>query len=214
MLTKRRGQAKKAITDLVQAALNEYLEKMPSREEKYKLLRTVQEASEGKMFLEREYSNSTMALCKMLEEDGKRDEACKIIQEIQIETYGSLETKEKVEFILYQMHLVHHRHDFVRLQILSRKISKKHINTAGFEHQKLSFYHFMVLYFIHEKQHLEIAKAYQTVFDTLSTAPEELGLDVGGALRKTSFENFLIYLCLSPYSNEKVDLLNIVEKNY
>jgi 26S proteasome regulatory subunit N5 len=36
-----------------------------------------------------------------LEEDGKADEATNIIQEIQIETYGSLEMKEKVEFILY-----------------------------------------------------------------------------------------------------------------
>jgi 26S proteasome regulatory subunit N5 len=37
----------------------------------------------------------------MLEEDGKIDDACDIIQEIQIETYGSLESAEKVEFILY-----------------------------------------------------------------------------------------------------------------
>jgi len=40
-------------------------------------------------------------LIEMLEQDGKIDEATKIIQEIQIETYGSLENKEKVDFILY-----------------------------------------------------------------------------------------------------------------
>jgi len=50
----------------------------------------------------------------MLEEDGKVDEATKIIQEIQIETYGSLKNAEKVEFILYQMKLVLLRRDFVR----------------------------------------------------------------------------------------------------
>lgn len=74
---------------------------MPNREEKYNLLSTLREASEGKLFLEREYANCTRMLCEMLEQDGKEDEATKIIQEIQIETYGSLQTVEKVDFILY-----------------------------------------------------------------------------------------------------------------
>jgi len=42
-----------------------------------------------------------MSLVKYLEEDGKAEEGTNIIQEIQIETYGSLEVSEKVEFILY-----------------------------------------------------------------------------------------------------------------
>jgi 26S proteasome regulatory subunit N5 len=44
-----------------------------------------------------------------------------------------MENKEKVDFILYQMKLVLLRQDFVRLQILSKKISKKAINEAGLE---------------------------------------------------------------------------------
>ncbi len=58
ILTKRRGQAKKAVVDMVQWAMTEeILERgLPSREEKYKMLDTLKEASEGKMFLEREYS--------------------------------------------------------------------------------------------------------------------------------------------------------------
>lgn len=76
---KRRGQAKKPITDMVQLAINSFLDKMPNREEKYKLLETLREASEGKLFLEREYANCTRMLCEMLEEDGKVDEATIII---------------------------------------------------------------------------------------------------------------------------------------
>ena len=72
-------------------------------------------------------------MIEMMEQDGKIDEATKIIQEIQIETYGSLENKEKVDFILYQMKLVLMRQDYVRLQILSRKISKKAIGEKGLE---------------------------------------------------------------------------------
>jgi len=44
-----------------------------------------------------------------------------------------MENKEKVDFILYQMKLVLLRQDFVRLQILSKKISKKAISEAGLE---------------------------------------------------------------------------------
>ncbi len=101
------------------------------------MLEALREASEGKMFLEREYSQVTRQNAEMLEADGKHDEATKMVQEIQIETYGSLQTVEKVDFILYQMKLVLGRRDFVRCQILSRKISKKHLNEKGLERQKI-----------------------------------------------------------------------------
>ena len=65
------------------------------------MLSTLRQATDGKIFLEREYSQTTRDLVEMYEADGKIDEAAKIIQEIQIETYGSLENKEKVSFILY-----------------------------------------------------------------------------------------------------------------
>ena len=124
------------------------------------MLDSLREASEGKMFLEREYSQVTRQTAEMLEADGKHDDATKLVQEIQIETYGSLQTVEKVDFILYQMKLVLGRRDFVRCQILSRKISKKHINEKGLELQKIQYYRFMVQYYVHEKQTLESAKAY------------------------------------------------------
>jgi 26S proteasome regulatory subunit N5 len=133
-LIKRRGQAKKAIIDMVQWVMSDaVLNKLPSREDRYKMLEALKEASEGKMFLEREYSQVTRTTAEMLEADGKHDDATKLVQEIQIETYGSLQTVEKVDFILYQMKLVLGRRDFVRCQILSRKISKKHINEKGLE---------------------------------------------------------------------------------
>ena len=106
MLVKRRGQTKQAILDMVQLALNTILPSLPSREEKFKLLQTLREATDGKMFVEREFSITVKQLVEMLEADGKIEEATKQIQEIQIETYGSLKNKEKVDFILYQMKLV------------------------------------------------------------------------------------------------------------
>jgi len=57
-------------------------ESLPTRDEKYKMLEALREASHGKMYLEKEYADATMDLCKYLEEDGKKDEATDIIQEI------------------------------------------------------------------------------------------------------------------------------------
>lgn len=68
--------------------------------------------------------------------------------------------KEKVEFILYQMKLVLMRRDFVRCQILSRKISKRHLNDKGLEKLKIQYYLFMIQYYIHEKMILDASKAY------------------------------------------------------
>jgi len=124
------------------------------------VLDTLKEASEGKMFLEREYAQVVRWQAEMLEADGKAEEATKMVQEIQIETYGSLQTAEKVDFILYQMKLVLQRRDFVRCQILSRKISKKHIGERGLEKQKIQYFRYMVQYYVHEKMTLEAAKAF------------------------------------------------------
>jgi 26S proteasome regulatory subunit N5 len=106
MLIKRRGQAKQAIVDMVQLCVTKFLPALPSREETFNMLTVLRECTDGKMILEREYSQCTKQLVEMYEADGKIDEACKLIQEIQIETYGSLKNKEKVDFILYQMKLV------------------------------------------------------------------------------------------------------------
>lgn len=190
---------------------------MPTRNDKYKMLEALREACEGKMFLEREYAQSTMKLCSYLEEDKKSDEATEIIQEIQIETYGSLEVKEKLEFILYQMKLTLARKDFVRMQILSRKISKRHMSAAGLEEMKIQFYKFMIFYYVHEKMTMECAQAYQTIYDTIMAAKEgeeRQKLDPSGQFSKDCFNNFLIYLIITPHDKAKVDLLKTVQTKY
>lgn len=75
----------------------------------------------------------------------------------------------------------------------------------------------MVKYYVHEKETLEASKAYQTIYDTINKTPVEedkVALDPSGQKKKDSFRNFVIYLLLSSYTNEKVDLLNIVEAMY
>ena len=216
VLMKRRAQSKKACTDMVQLCMKTFMDQLPSREERFNMLSTLRQATDGKIFLEREYSQTTRDLVEMYEADGKIDEAAKIIQEIQIETYGSLENKEKVSFILYQMKLVLARQDYIRTQILSRKITKRGLAEEGMEDLKIQYYGFMVRYYVHEKESMDTCRAYQTIYDTINKASEETKtkIDASGEARKSAFQNFVLYLLLSPYTQDKVDQLNIIESMY
>lgn len=44
---------------------------------------------------------------------------------VKVETFGSMEREEKVKFILEQMRLCMAKKDFIRTQIISKKISTK-----------------------------------------------------------------------------------------
>jgi len=116
------------------------------------------------------------------------------------------------------MKLVLIRRDFVRCQILSRKISRRHIAGEGLEKLKIEYYLFMIRYYVHEKMIMDACKSYQIIYDTIAKAEGDLADELkayeGGKIKERSFENFIIYLLVSPYDNEKVDMMNIVKKNY
>lgn len=50
---------------------------------------------------------------------------------IQVETFGSMERKEKVDFILEQMRLCLAKKDYIRTQIISKKVSNKFFEEQG-----------------------------------------------------------------------------------
>lgn len=215
LLTKRRGQAKKAITDMVQLAMT-FIDKMPTREEKFNLINALRETTDGKIFVEVEYARVTRQYSEMKEEDGELDEATDTIQEVQIETYGSMEKKEKLEYILYQLKLVLLRKDYVRTQIILKKISRKGLNEKGIEQIKVNYYTQIVEYYNHEKDTLEVAKCFQTIYNTMVQVEEDKESEVKFSKeeKNKNFENFVVYLMITPYSNEQRDLLNIVNTRY
>jgi 26S proteasome regulatory subunit N5 len=215
MLTKRRGQAKKAIADMIKLAVT-FIDTMPTRKEKFNLIATLRDATDGKIFVEVEYARCTKQYAEMKEEDGEVNEATDTIQEVQIETYGSMDKKEKLEYILYQLKLVLLRKDFVRTQIILKKISRKALTEAGFEKIKLNYYSQIIQYYNHEKDDFEVAKDYQTLYDTMKAVEESKMADIEFTEeeKRKNFENFIVYLMISPYSNETIDLLNIVNTKY
>ena len=139
------------------------------------------------------------------------DKAAETIQEVQIETYGSLDRKEKVDYILYQVWIMLLKKDFVRTYIISKKIDPPHLNEKGLEEQKIQYYKLMIQYYLHEKILIDIARAFKTIYDTLK---ENATLEEKLHLKKAAFENYVWFLLISPYSNAKVDFLNITQKFY
>jgi len=197
-LAKRRGQLRTVIQDFVGEAMT-YLDKL-NKEDKLTLLATLREITEGKMFVEIERARLTEILAKMKEADGNIAEAANIMQEIQVETFGQMDRKEKTNFILEQVRLCLDKKDYVRAQILSNKISKKAINEPELQDLKIKYHGLMITYFLHDRQYLNICKAYMSIYDTPKIQDNE-------AAWKQALEHAVVFAILSPYNNEQSDVL-------
>ena len=91
-------------------------------------------------------------------------EAAKIMQELQVETYGSMERREKVELILEQMRLCLATKDYIRAQIISKKISVRFFESTEHHELKLKFYRYMIEMDENERSYLAICRHYRYNF--------------------------------------------------
>mmetsp|Transcript_157 Transcript_157/g.336 ORF Transcript_157/g.336 Transcript_157/m.336 type:complete len:505 (-) Transcript_157:293-1807(-) len=124
LLSKRRAQLKQALGAMVKEAMS-YVDKAPTLAVKTELIETLNTVTSGKIFVEVEKARLTRMLAKIKEEEGKVEEAAEIMQEVAVETYGALSKHEKIFFIEEQVRLCLDKKDFIRAQILSRKINPK-----------------------------------------------------------------------------------------
>lgn len=67
------------------------------------MIETLRTVTSGKIYVEVERARLTHRLSKTQENDGQVLLAAKTMQELQLETYGSMDRKEKVELILEQV---------------------------------------------------------------------------------------------------------------
>lgn len=82
-------------------------------------------------------------MAKLKEEDGDVTSANSVMLELQVETYGSMSRKEKASLILEQMRLCLIKQDFVRTQIIAKKINIKFFEDENDEETqtlKLKYY--------------------------------------------------------------------------
>uniref|UniRef100_A0AAV1UVZ1 PCI domain-containing protein n=1 Tax=Peronospora matthiolae TaxID=2874970 RepID=A0AAV1UVZ1_9STRA len=199
LLSKRRAQKSSAVTVMVQRTMS-YLADAPSDAVKMELIHALRTVAEGKIFLEKERATLTQMLSKMKEAQGEIDQAATILQEVHVETYGAMTKLEKTEFILEQVRLTLAKKDFVRANILAKKILRRTLEEPGFEACKLKFYHLMIEYDTHENDTLELGRHWMAILNTETVKEKD-------DLWQQALEHATIFVVLSAYSNLQNDLL-------
>ncbi|KAI8805251.1 PCI domain-containing protein [Cladochytrium replicatum] len=199
LLSKKHGMLKQAITKMVKEAIT-YLDSTPDLETKLSLINTLRLVTDGKIFVEVERARLTRMLSKIREDEGKIAEAADILQELQVETFGSMERREKTDFILEQMRLCLAKKDYTRMQIISKKISTKFFENKENHDLKLRFYELMIQHALHEEAFLSVCKYYRAVYDTPSIQEDE-------SKWVQVLANVILFVVLSPYDNEQSDLI-------
>lgn len=187
------------ILSIVNSAI-EYVEKLAKKEDKLALIGTLRNVTEGKMFVENERARLTRSLARMKEAEGDLRAASKLMQELQIETYNTMDKREKTDYILEQMRLCLETEDFARAQIISRKISERLLNHKDFQHEKERFYRMMIRYYAHTSEYLDICRAYLSIYNTDSIKSDE-------SKWMPVLQKVVLFVALSRFDNEQRDLL-------
>ncbi|XP_052195784.1 26S proteasome non-ATPase regulatory subunit 12 homolog A-like [Diospyros lotus] len=223
LISKRRGQLKQAVTSMVQQAM-QYINETPDLETKIELIKTLNSVSAGKIYVEIERARLIKKLAKIKEEQGQIAEAADLMQEIAVETFGAMAKTEKIAFILDQVRLCLDRQDYVRAQILSRKISPRVFDADTSKEKKKPkegdaiveeapadipsllelkriYYELMIRYYSHSSDYLEICRCYKAIYEIPSV--KEDPAQWIPVLRKICW-----YLVLSPHDPMQSSLLN------
>jgi 26S proteasome regulatory subunit N5 len=174
-LTQRRNQGRECIISMVKNSLNDVLPNLKNNKDSSDLLKTVIKVTEGKIFVEFEYSQAIRKMTEIYLMNKQINEAAKLVQDVQIETFGSLDNKYKVDYILFQMQVLLEKGDYIRTLIVSNKIKRNHLDDEGFELLKIRFFNLMIQYYFHEKKYIEVSKCYKALFDFVKKINEKLG---------------------------------------
>ncbi|KAI8881666.1 PCI-domain-containing protein [Backusella circina FSU 941] len=111
LLSKKHGQLKAATSKMIQEAMS-YLDSTPDMETKLELIDTLRTVTDGKIYVEVERARITRLLAKIREEEGKTTEAADILQELQVETFGSMDKREKdLKLRFYNLMIQHALHE-------------------------------------------------------------------------------------------------------
>lgn len=124
VLSKRRAQLKSAISAIVAEAF-QYINDTPTEDIKVALIKTLMEICDGKIYVEGESAKLHLMLSHIYEGRGDISGACDMIQDVHVETYGSMSKKEKAEYILEQVRINLKKGDYIRALIQSRKMNRK-----------------------------------------------------------------------------------------
>jgi len=190
--------------------------------------------TEGKIFLETPRARVTLLLSHHHEGLAKAASGPKVkellqtasdlLSDLQVETYSSMERREKTEFILEQMRLLiavarikddeqgkgkdgkdtlgGGEAEWVKVRVGGRKINEQFLTEKENEDLKLKYYDLMIQHALHHSAYLDVAKYYYKVWET--PAIKEDVTDKG----KAALEHIVYYVILAPHNNEQSDMLH------
>lgn len=221
LLSKRRAQLKQAVAAMVQEAMK-YVDSAPDLDTRVELIKTLSVVTAGKIYVEIERARLTKKLAAIREEQGQIKEAASIMQEVAVETFGAMAKTEKIAFILEQVRLCLDHEDYMRAQILAKKINprvfvedkeKKKVREGDSAVEaaapdvpempvlKRKFYELMIRYYGHTKDYLEISRCYQAIYDTPAVKEDP-------SLWMPVLKKICWYLVLAPHGSMQSSLLH------
>ncbi|GAA5828646.1 hypothetical protein JCM5353_008486 [Sporobolomyces roseus] len=220
-LSKKHGQLRQATVKMVEKAM-EFVDELQGGE-KEKLITTLRDITEGKIYLEVQRARVTRQLATIRENEGKTNEASELMQDLQVETFGSMERREKVDFILEQMRLLKLQGDWEKLAIVGKRINLRWLNDdAENEDLKLRFYSLMILHGLHKDAYLDVCKYYRSVYDspsinslssTSTSAEQQQSTTTTNERANSLLRNIVFFVVLAPHDNEQNDLLQRVYRD-
>jgi 26S proteasome regulatory subunit N5 len=120
------------------------------------------------------------------------------------------------------------KQDFIRMFIVSNKINRKFLNDDTLVLLKLDFYQLMIKYYLHEKQFIDVAKSYKSIYDFLKeielrlTNPQGLKEEYIEMSKKLLssvdklfiFTQYVMFLNICPPELETKNMLNELNMFY
>ena len=230
-LTQRRNQSRESISAMIKYCNSDIIPNLKDEEKLKKLLDVIIKVTEGKIFVELEYSIAIRKMAEIHIKNNNLEEAAKLIQDVQIEAFGSLERDYKVDYILFQMETLMLKGDYIRTLIVSNKIHKNHLNDETFELLKIRFYKLMIKYYIHEKKYLDVSKSYKILYDFIHEINDKLDKMQKNKIEikpkvienyinakkendlNELFQNYVLYLSICPPELETINMYNELKLN-
>ena len=114
-----------------------------------------------------------------------------------------MERQEKTEFILEQMRLSLAKEDYIRTQIIAKKINIRFFSDSSpaVQQLKIRFYKLMIQLSEHDQDFLKTCQHYRHIYVTECVKEEDTWW-------REILKLSCIYVILSPYFNEQADLIN------
>ena len=166
-LVKKRGQLKRPVSELIMLCMKWLTSEISDKAIKYQFIKVLADVTEGKIFVEADRARIKRYESQLKEAEGNIDEACLILQEEQVEIIGSMESREKTEYIIDQMRLVLLRNDYIRLPIISKKINPKILNKDDqLQDLKIKYYEYLIIHYLHEEDYVEVSNCFRHILDT------------------------------------------------